>query len=129
MLLAPPTGAAASSGALPAEPVREDGRDWLRGVRFLHCDDATVEVGSWLSYHGPDAAQDTVALLERIERPVLVISGSEDETAPDLGTQMDDVDNALVQHVAIDGAGHFFRDLYGYDVVEAVVDFIAGLGD
>lgn len=109
-----------------AEAAMLDGKnddDWLAGVEFLHCDDTTVQVGTYLSYIGPEARNDTVVLLDGVSVRTLVISGSEDDVVPDLASRMPEVSNKLVRHVEIDGADHFFRDLYAYDVVDAIEIF------
>jgi pimeloyl-ACP methyl ester carboxylesterase len=97
---------------------------WLKEVQFLHCSDATVSSGSYLSYYGPANRMDTPALLERIEIPVLVFSGSEDTVVPALAERMVKVKQDNVTFEEIDGAGHFFRDLYLYDVVDSILVFL-----
>jgi len=98
--------------------------DWLQDVQFLHCSDATVSSNSYLSYYGPANRMDTPALLERIEMPVLVFSGSEDTVVPGLAEHMMKVKQDNVMFEEIDGAGHFFRDLYLYDVVDSMLAFL-----
>ena len=98
--------------------------EWLREVQFLHCSDATVSSNSYRSYYGPENRMDTPALLERIEIPVLVFSGSEDTVVPGLAEQMMKVKQDNVIFEEIDGAGHFFRDLYLYDIVDSLLAFL-----
>ena len=98
--------------------------EWLREVQFLHCSDATVSSNSYRSYYGPENRMDTPALLERIEIPVLVFSGSEDTVVPGLAEQMMKVKQDNVIFEEIDGAGHFFRDLYLYDIVDSMLAFL-----
>jgi pimeloyl-ACP methyl ester carboxylesterase len=101
--------------------------DWLVDIDFLHCENATVQVASYLSYTGPNANNDTLSILEKIKIPTLVISGTEDFVVRDLSSAMETVSNELVQHAEIDGAGHFFRDLYAYEVIDAVTEFFGTL--
>ena len=54
-----------------------------------------------------------------------MISGSEDTVVEELTSRVARVSNELVSHVEIVGAGHFFRDLYAYDAVDAVDTFLA----
>ena len=60
--------------------------------------------------------------------PVLVIGGSEDTVVPDLESDFEslaDQENVTVE--VIDGADHFFRDLYADDVAIMIVDLIEGI--
>jgi len=125
VLLAPP----ASDSSLAAcelqtlASMKKD--DWLSDVNFLHCEAAKVQVASYLSYLGSGANTDTVTLLSDIEIPTLVISGSDDQVSAGLGARMTAAVSDSVSHIEIDGAGHFFRDLYLYDVVDAIDAFLS----
>jgi pimeloyl-ACP methyl ester carboxylesterase len=66
-------------------------------------------------------------LLREISTPILVLSGSEDSAVPGLAIKMEDVNNGLVEHLQIDGADHFFRDLFAYDVIEAAIIFLTSI--
>ena len=94
---------------------------------FLHCEEARVSAESFLSYYGEHAPADLAGLILRSPVPVLVIAGSEDEISPGLPRAIRASANPLVEVREIDGADHFFRDLYAYDVVEQVQAFVAGL--
>lgn len=98
--------------------------DKLEGVDFLHCKNTSVIASTYLSYYGPAANNDTIPLLRKIGVPTLVLSGSQDEVVPELASRMTEVENSLVTHVEIYGARHFFRDLYAYDVVDSVIEFM-----
>ena len=125
VLLAPPArdSSLAASELQTLASMKED--DWLSDVNFLHCDAAKVQVASYLSYLGSNANTDTVALLPDIEIPTLVISGSDDQVSSGLGDRMTAAVSDSVSHIEIDGAGHFFRDLYLYDVVDAIDSFLS----
>ena len=57
--------------------------------------------------------------------PDLVIFGSHDAFAPpELVRATIDSWNPLARLEMIDGADHFFRDLYAYDLVETVVPWL-----
>jgi len=90
---------------------------------LLYCADARVSAESFLSYYRPDPLRDTPTLLARITLPTLVIAGSEDSIATDLPGAFDD-DLLHVRVEEIDGADHFFRDLYADELVEIAIDFI-----
>ena len=96
--------------------------------RFLYCEDATVTAASLVSYYGDDSRLDTRTLLREGELPTLVVLGSEDETVPGLPEAWSgDAGRANVEVLVIDGADHFFRDLYADELVEAAMEFIQGL--
>jgi alpha/beta superfamily hydrolase len=127
ILLAPPVTAAVASADVLQTIDSDAADDILEGIDFLHCKNANVLASTYLSYYGPDADSDTIALLQKITLPTLVISGSQDEVVPTLASRMSEVENPLVTHIEISGADHFFRDLYMYDVVENVIKFMMQL--
>jgi pimeloyl-ACP methyl ester carboxylesterase len=92
-------------------------------VGLLYCSDARVSAESFLSYYGADPLRDTPTLLTRVTLPTLVIAGSEDSIAAGLADAFGGAP-AHVRVEEIDGADHFFRDLYADELVEFAVDFI-----
>jgi alpha/beta superfamily hydrolase len=62
-----------------------------------------------------------------LSKPVLVLFGSEDTAVPSLPAQMTVIRQDNIKYREIDGADHFFRDLYAYDVVDASLEFLGGL--
>jgi pimeloyl-ACP methyl ester carboxylesterase len=122
VLIAPSTSALAPAAAVAMTRGAPD--DWLDPVDFLHCEDARVRRDSYLSYYGLPSDTDTPALLRKIATPVIVFSGSEDSVVPDLGAAMAGIERSNVTHREIAGAGHFFRDLYMYDIVDATLEFL-----
>ena len=117
---------AARIRAAEALVAADRGDEVLTGVGFLYCDDARVTAASFLSYYGSAAPTDVRRFLQGSRLPVLVIAGSEDEISAGLPAVLGPVLSAPRQRlVEIDGADHFFRDLYAYDVVEAVQGFVA----
>ncbi len=108
-----------------AEQLREsEGDDALiRDTGFVYCEGATASAAALLSYHAPDERLHTPALVAAIDAPLLVIAASEDQSVPGVAAAMEEVGATSV--VEIDGADHFFRDLYVYDMVEAIVAFLA----
>lgn len=92
-------------------------------VGLLYCAGAQVTAESFLSYYGDDPLRDTPTALAKIRVPALVIGGSEDSVVPGVV----DAVSEKAPHVAveeIDGADHFFRDLYADELVELAVEFI-----
>jgi pimeloyl-ACP methyl ester carboxylesterase len=124
ILLAPPVKEPTIDSEIKTKLENLESDDWLTQARFLNCDNSDVQVASYLSYQGPDAQADTLPLVGRLHLPTLVISGSEDALTKELATRMSSMENDAVSYVSIDGAGHFFRDLYMYDLVDAAVSFL-----
>lgn len=121
VLVAPPTEAPVIETGMPAdgESTHHDGL--VKVSRFLHCSDARVTRESYLSYHGPDAEMDTLRLADELGTRTLIVAGSEDDVVPNLLARLADIDNPVVSAEIVDGAGHFFRDLYAYEIVDLVV--------
>jgi pimeloyl-ACP methyl ester carboxylesterase len=97
-------------------------RHWFDGIQFLHCNDARVSRPTFLSYYSESATDDLVSYLDRIDIPVLVAMGSNDTVVPELATAITAVRNPNVLTTEIDGADHFFHDLFAYDVVDAAAE-------
>jgi pimeloyl-ACP methyl ester carboxylesterase len=95
---------------------------------FLYCPGASVTAGSFLSYHVADPRYDTPSVLAAMTLPTLVFIGSEDEVVEDLPASLARAGAREGLRVeTIDGADHFFRDLYADELVEIALEFIAGL--
>ncbi len=92
---------------------------------FLHCPEARVTAASFLSYYGPEAPGQLTGLISRSPVPVLVVAGSEDEISAGLPAAIRPAEDPTVRVVEVSGADHFFRDLYAYDVIEAIQAFLA----
>ncbi|MBD3618111.1 MAG: alpha/beta hydrolase [Chromatiales bacterium] len=100
------------------------GDELLKGIGFVYCEDATASAASVVSYY--DATdRDTPALLAEMKRPVLVFAGSEDTTVADLPEKMAPIaDGETIRFEVIDGADHFFRDLYAEDVADIIEGYL-----
>jgi pimeloyl-ACP methyl ester carboxylesterase len=98
----------------------------LEDVGFLRCDHASVSAASFVSYYGNDPMLDTPRLLAKIVPPVLVIAAGNDQIVPGVPARIEPLaDGHNVALVTIDGADHFFRDLYAEDAADAIVKFLA----
>lgn len=94
---------------------------------LLYCPTAKVSAASFVSYYRPDPRFDTPSILGEIKVPVLVMAGSNDTVVADLPQKMTGkADGAKVAFKVIDGADHFFLDLYAEDVADAMEAFIIG---
>lgn len=101
------------------------GEEMLKGVDFIYCANTSASARAFADYYADEPRFDTPALLTKIRAPVLVIAGGEDTTIPDVAQKVQPlVDGENIRLQVIDGADHFFRDLYGEEAIEAVTHFI-----
>ena len=93
--------------------------------RFVYCDDATVTAQAFIGYHSPNKDFDTLTLLTQVKVPVQVFIGSEDKVVEGLGEKLEAIQpGGELASVTIDGADHFFRDLYADDVIAEFAEFL-----
>ncbi|MFK8042624.1 alpha/beta hydrolase [Congregibacter sp.] len=103
--------------------VGDGGKAMPMPLGLLYCQDAHATAESFVSYYSDDPLRDTPKLLSQLTLPVLVISGSNDTIAPGLPSALQQRAPNVVGE-EIDGADHFFRDLYADELVEIAIDFI-----
>ncbi len=97
----------------------------LKPVDFIYCEDTAATAEAFVSYYRPDPKMDTPTLVESINKPVLVFAGSADTVVANLPKKMAKVaERDTVQFEVIDGADHFFRDLYAEDLADIAMEFI-----
>ena len=142
VLVAPQTWSAAADAAdyqkrygVPLRPELEkaqrlvaDGKGGalLEKVDFIYCEDASVAADAFVGYYAPNKDMDTPNLIPRIQARVLVVGGSEDGGVKTLVEKTEPlVDGERVQLVVLDGADHFFRDLYAEDIADALEGLLA----
>jgi pimeloyl-ACP methyl ester carboxylesterase len=102
------------------------GGELLSPVGFLYCPDASASAEALLSYYEVNPRMDTPTVVQTLELPTLVVGGSADQQAPGLDQAFTPAAEAgKVRLVVIDGADHFFRDLYGEDAADAIAEFVA----
>ena len=95
----------------------------LKNVGILYCRNTQASPESLLSYYIPDNRFDTVTLFDKIGVPLLLVTGSEDKISPNLDQKVEPMlENGKVMHVAVEGADHFFRDLFLEDVADAMIE-------
>jgi pimeloyl-ACP methyl ester carboxylesterase len=102
-----------------------EGDSLMPGTGFLYCAGADVSADTFLGYYTPDKRLNTPTLLAGMTRPTLVVAASDDKVILDLVTQMQA--QALPDNIRleiVDGAGHFFRDLYGEDLADLIIEFL-----
>ena len=101
------------------------GDDLMGPMGFIYCEGTQASATAVLSYYREDPDYDTPSLLARIDRPVMVFAGSADDVVDGLIEKTEAVaDGERIQLEVIDGAGHFFRDLYSEDVADIVMDWV-----
>ncbi|HSH29662.1 MAG TPA: alpha/beta fold hydrolase [Thiohalobacter sp.] len=113
-----------------ARGLAEDGESdvLMESVDFLYCENTTVSAETFLSYYEPDPRRDTAHLVPMIEAPVLVIAGTADTVVPGVEAAMAPLAEAdEVSLAVVVGADHMFRDLYWYDVADAIEIFLSAL--
>lgn len=89
---------------------------------FLNCPQARVTAGAFLDYY--DGARPSLAeLVAEVTRPSLLIAAGADEIVPDVADALRGKADRL-EVATIDGADHFFLDLYGEDLADRIAAFL-----
>jgi pimeloyl-ACP methyl ester carboxylesterase len=104
-----------------------DPQTWLDDIPFLHCAPSRVTAEAFLNYYLDDGLRDTPALLPKITVPTLVVAGSADTTVSDVAARTSAHLDADTRLEVVDGADHFFRDLYAEDLADVINAFVEGL--
>ncbi len=103
------------------------GGSLMEHVDFVYCPDSSATAAAFLSYYAPDPRMDTPHLIPEIKAPVLVIAGSEDDVVTGLVERVQPLaDGKRVTLTVLDGADHFFRDLYADEIADAVQALLGG---
>ncbi len=101
----------------------------LEHTGILFCADASVSADTVVSYYGPDPNLDTPNLIPKIKKPTLIVVAGSDEVVIGFKDKFVALaDSQRVQLQVVEGAGHFFRDLYTDDAVDAIQVFLKGAG-
>lgn len=105
----------------------EDGKgDKIMDVPgFVYCENAKASATAMQSYYKDDERKNTPTVLKSIDKPVMVVLGSEDDVVKGLPKQLESLGKDNVTSETIDGAGHFFRDLYADEMVELIDEYLA----
>lgn len=101
------------------DEARDDTEKLLGSTGILNCQSIDVLGSSFLSYYGSEPEKNTPDLISRTSYKTIVYLASEDPVSNGFEKQKHLFkDNASVETVVIQGADHFFRDLYMDDLVE-----------
>ena len=105
------------------------GATLMSHANVLTCADTAVSAASFVSYFGEPQRLDTPILISQFKKPVLVIVAGADDIVVGLEPKVSPlVDGQRVQMKVIEGADHFFRDLYADDVADASAVFLKQQG-
>lgn len=105
------------------------GKTVMPKVDVVYCNDTRAAAETLLSYHGFEPRLDAYAALGKAPLPFLVVAGSADEVAPGVEEKArPHADGKRVHLVTIEGADHFFRDLYAEEAADAIATFLKGQG-
>ncbi len=93
-------------------------------VGMHHCEKVRATGESFLSYYGPDVALNSLSFVKDSRRPVLIAVGTEDNLMREYSRLRESVTgNKFIEEYSIDGADHFFRDLYADELIEKVLEW------
>lgn len=105
------------------------GNTVLKHTNILSCPNTPATAAAFVSYYGENGRHDTPSLLPKITEPTLVLWGDQDEVVTGLDKKMARLaDGKRTQLKVINGADHFFRDLYADEAVDAISAFLKDLG-
>ncbi len=100
------------------------GSSLIKPVDFIYCPESSASAAAFVAYYQPDARMDTPSLVKQIAKPVLVFAGSEDQVVAGLIEKMESIEKSNVSFEVIDGADHFFLDLYAEELADMTVEFV-----
>jgi pimeloyl-ACP methyl ester carboxylesterase len=109
-----------------AEAQVKDGKgaEMMAVPGFMYCPNASVAAATFADYHAADGRNDAPALLAKLPRPTLLVVAGGDEIVADLPQRLATATKpAGLKVVTVDGADHFFKDLYGEDLADAVTAY------
>lgn len=102
-----------------AEKYRAQGKALFTPPGLIYCKKTLASPSAFISYYSPLPEKNTPALLVNIVLPTTIYLGSEDPLSTRFAEQLSlfSANNNTVV-VKVDGADHFFRDLYADELVE-----------
>jgi len=110
-----------------ANALVSDGKpDEVMELDFIYCPETTATAKAVVSYYQNNPRMNTPDLLTETEVPTLVIIAGDDQIVTDLDEKMQPV--LHYEHIYVDevmGADHMFMDLFLYDAVDMIVDFLS----
>ena len=106
-----------------------DGDTLLDVPGFLYCRPARVTAAAFHDYYAADPQQDVLKLMTEINTPTLIVLAGDDKVVPTLSAAVSEAQKVAwrgrrVSVMTVEGADHFFRDLFGEDLADHVAAFI-----
>ena len=97
--------------------------------KFIYCEKPRVTAGAFISEYEDNPAHSAPYNVAKIQNmPILVIGGSEDTIVPNIAADFESLsDQSNLRVEIIEGADHFFRDLYADDAAMMIVDLIENI--
>jgi pimeloyl-ACP methyl ester carboxylesterase len=100
----------------------------MKPIDILYCPGSSATAASFASYHGAGPNTDTPTLLAHIRKPVLVVVAASDEVVVGLEKKVAPLnDGKRIRMKVVEGADHFFRDLFTDDAVESIDAFLKAM--
>ena len=100
------------------------GDQLMENIDFIFCPKAMVSAASFVSYYRISPERLLPNLMKETKKPTLFIAASVDNRLPDLNRLVRPfIDGKRNRLVFIEGAGHFFLDLYSDEAVDEAVKF------
>lgn len=104
----------------------------IADIGFLNCEKATATAGSVVAWYGPDPRRHTPSLLRGMVPRTLVVIAGNDEIVTDLAEAVTPLardggrGRGEIRVQTIDGADHFFRDLFIEDAADIIAEWLKG---
>lgn len=104
----------------------------LAGIGFLNCDNATATAGSVAAWYGANPLRHSPEIIPRITARTLVVVAGADEVVPELAAAVAPLERPAgrgrgeIRVITIEGADHFFRDLFVEDAADALAEWLRG---
>ena len=103
--------------------------DRYKKINFLFCENVDVYSQTFKSYLDFSENEsiypytyDILELISNSESNVTIFSGTDDEILLDSYKVYEELDKVNVRTIILEGAGHFFRDLYLEDVIDKIIE-------
>lgn len=101
------------------------GETRMEQIGFLSCENATATAASVAGWYAPSPLRHTPVLLPRIEQRTLVVIAGADTVVPDLaGAVPRQAGKGDLTVHTVEGADHFFLDLYADEAAETIADWL-----
>lgn len=91
---------------------------------LVYCENAKATADSVIGYYKTDERRNTPSLLSKIKKPMLIVMGSADEVVADLPAKLEGIKQENLKLETVEGADHFFLDLYADELADKVVGFV-----